>query len=60
MLLIKALKTKTRNKIFENFNPDCVVHYAEQPSAPYSMMNYDSSKLTLQNNLGVTFKYISI
>ena len=34
--------------------PDVVVHYAEQPSAPYSMLNYNYADLTLVNNLRVT------
>lgn len=34
--------------------PDTVVHYAEQPSAPYSLMNYRTAKYTLANNLLVT------
>ncbi|WP_024330049.1 NAD-dependent epimerase/dehydratase family protein [Thioalkalivibrio sp. ALR17-21] len=34
--------------------PDVVVHYAEQPSAPYSLMNYKRANLTVSNNLLVT------
>ncbi|MCK4897248.1 MAG: NAD-dependent epimerase/dehydratase family protein, partial [Anaerolineales bacterium] len=34
--------------------PDTVVHYAEQPSAPYSLINYKFANITLQNNLLVT------
>jgi len=34
--------------------PETVVHYAEQPSAPYSMMSYKTSNFTLSNNLLVT------
>jgi UDP-sulfoquinovose synthase len=34
--------------------PDTVVHYAEQPSAPYSLMNYEAANFTLSNNLLVT------
>lgn len=34
--------------------PDCVIHYAEQPSAPYSLMNFDKADLTITNNLRVT------
>jgi UDP-sulfoquinovose synthase len=37
--------------IFRDFDPDAVVHYAEQPSAPYSMIDRDKAALTLQNNL---------
>ncbi len=34
--------------------PDTVVHYAEQPSAPYSLMDYAHADITLVNNLRVT------
>ena len=34
--------------------PETVVHYAEQPSAPYSLINYKYANLTLQNNLLAT------
>lgn len=34
--------------------PDTVVHYAEQPSAPYSIYNYKFADVTLINNLRVT------
>lgn len=37
--------------LFTEFQPECVVHYAEQPSAPYSMINRDRAAFTLQNNL---------
>lgn len=38
--------------------PDAIVHYAEQPSAPYSMRGFDEAQLTLNNNLGATFNVI--
>jgi len=34
--------------------PDTVIHYAEQPSAPYSQINYKYANITLSNNLMVT------
>jgi UDP-sulfoquinovose synthase len=34
--------------------PDVVVHYAEQPSAPYSLINYKYANTTVANNLLVT------
>lgn len=43
------------SEVFDYFRPDAVVHYAEQPSAPYSMMNRQASTLTIQNNLMTTF-----
>jgi UDP-sulfoquinovose synthase len=41
-----------------DFAPDAVVHYAEQPSAPYSMMGEAEARLTLHNNLFSTFAVI--
>jgi UDP-sulfoquinovose synthase len=41
------------NKKFTG-SPETVVHYAEQPSAPYSLMNYKTANFTLSNNLIVT------
>ncbi len=34
--------------------PETVVHYAEQPSAPYSLINYRYANITIWNNLLVT------
>jgi len=34
--------------------PETVIHYAEQPSAPYSLMDYRHANITIQNNLLVT------
>ena len=45
-------------KIFKKFRPEALVHYAEQPSAPYSMLSRPAANLTLHNNLGVTFNII--
>jgi UDP-sulfoquinovose synthase len=44
--------------IFREYNPDAVIHYAEQPSAPYSMINRDEAAFTLQNNLISTLNII--
>lgn len=45
-------------KVLKDVCPDVVVHYAEQPSAPYSMMGLTEARTTLQNNLNVTFNCI--
>ncbi len=37
--------------VFSKCRPDVVVHYAEQPSAVYSMMGRDTAAFTLMNNL---------
>lgn len=34
--------------------PQAVLHYAEQPSAPFSVLNYRTTDLTIVNNLRVT------
>ncbi len=44
--------------LFRNFQPDTCIHYAEQPSAPYSMKGFEEARLTLKNNLDVTFNCI--
>ena len=38
--------------------PDTIVHYAEQPSAPYSMRGFREARQTFKNNLDVTFNVI--
>lgn len=48
----------TLNDIVARFRPDAVIHYAEQPSAPYSMRDETSARLTLNNNLNATFNLI--
>ena len=42
------------SKVLSEFGPDAIVHYAEQPSAPYSMFDRAAATLTLSNNLAVT------
>lgn len=37
--------------IFCEFQPDVLIHFAEQPSAPFSMIGHKEATLTLQNNL---------
>lgn len=44
--------------ICKEFQPDAVVHYAEQPSAPYSLRGYEEAHYTLKNNLEVTHNII--
>lgn len=44
--------------VFQSNPPESVVHYAEQPAAPYSMLNRNAAMLTLQNNLTVTANVI--
>jgi UDP-sulfoquinovose synthase len=46
------------SKVFQEFSPEAVIHYAEQPSGPYSMIGYDEARLTLENNLLSTHNVI--
>lgn len=45
-------------KVFQEFCPNAIVHYAEQPSGPYSMLRREAASLTLSNNIGVTANVI--
>ncbi len=40
--------------VLKEYQPEAVIHYAEQPSAPYSMLNHEAASLTLSNNLQST------
>lgn len=44
--------------IFQKFQPDAVIHYAEQPAAPYSMMGNRQAIFTIKNNLVSTANVI--
>lgn len=46
------------SRLFAETRPDAVVHYAEQPSGPYSMMGYDEAYRTVNNNITATFNVI--
>jgi UDP-sulfoquinovose synthase len=46
------------SNLIRRFQPEGLVHYAEQPSAPYSMLDYKAARLTLNNNLEATFNVI--
>ncbi len=39
------------NYILKKFSPDAIVHLAEQPAAPYSMIDQDHAVYTHQNNV---------
>ncbi|MFB6470387.1 MAG: UDP-sulfoquinovose synthase [Vulcanisaeta sp. AZ3] len=45
-------------KIIDKYKPDTIVHFAEQRSAPYSMINVDHAKYTIINNLTSTLNVI--
>ena len=37
--------------LFEHFKPEAIVHYGEQPSAPYSMQSRETAVYTQTNNI---------
>lgn len=45
-------------KIIEEFRPDAVIHYAEQPSAPYSMFSLQKAVYTQENNVAGTLNIL--
>lgn len=45
-------------KVFEEFIPDTVIHYAEQPSAPYSMKDRGHAVFTQENNVSGTLNVL--
>ncbi len=49
---------KKISKTFEVIKPDAIIHFAEQASAPYSMIDFMSSHLTLNNNITSTFNVL--
>ena len=46
-------------ELFSKTRPSTVVHLAEQPSAPYSMIGFDEAKFTIDNNLQSTHVLLS-
>src|SRR5689334_3732003 len=46
------------NKVFGEFKPDAIVHYGEQPSAPYSMASRDRAVYTQINNVSGTLNVL--
>jgi UDP-sulfoquinovose synthase len=45
-------------RVFREFEPEAVIHYAEQPAAPFSMMGHQQAIFTLTNNLVSTANLI--
>jgi UDP-sulfoquinovose synthase len=44
-------ESELMDRICSMFRPDTVIHYAEQPSAPYAMMDRDAAAFTQANNV---------
>jgi len=45
--------------VIQSFLPDAVVHFAEQRSAPYSMISEDQRRYTIDNNTSATHNIMS-
>jgi UDP-sulfoquinovose synthase len=50
-LVADLLNYKVLYQILESFKPEVIVHYAEQPSAPYSMASREKAVFTQHNNV---------
>ena len=50
-LVADLLNYKVLCEILEEFRPDTIIHYAEQPSAPYSMASREKAVFTQHNNV---------
>ena len=50
-LVTDLLNYKTLCEILSDFRPETIVHYAEQPSAPYSMADREKAVYTQHNNV---------
>ncbi len=44
----------TVDDVFRHFKPEAIVHYGEQPSAPYSMYDHNRAVFTQVNNISGT------
>ncbi len=44
--------------VLEKFQPDAIVHYGEQPSAPYSMIDHNRAVFTQVNNVTGTLNVL--
>jgi UDP-sulfoquinovose synthase len=45
-------------RAFEAFEPEAIVHYGEQPSSPYSMIDHSRAVFTQMNNLAGTLNVL--
>ena len=50
-LILDLLNYKVLCEILEEFTPEVIIHYAEQPSAPYSMASREKAVFTQHNNV---------
>jgi len=52
------LEPQLTNDVVRKFQPDAIVHLAEQPSAPFSMIDHHHAYYTQHNNVMGTFNLI--
>lgn len=45
--------------VLDKFKPDCIVHFGEQRSAPYSMIDDEKRKYTVNNNITGTHNLLN-
>jgi UDP-sulfoquinovose synthase len=50
-LVCDLLNYKILCEILDTFKPEVIIHYAEQPSAPYSMASREKAVFTQENNV---------
>lgn len=53
-----ATNSDALNNVIENAKPDAIIHYAEQPSAPYSMISRSRAMSTINNNINGTINVV--
>ena len=49
--VVDLLNARALNSVLADYCPEAIVHYGEQPSAPYSMQNRETAVFTQQNNV---------
>jgi UDP-sulfoquinovose synthase len=49
--VLDLLNYKQLSEMLESFKPEAIIHYAEQPSAPYSMASREKAVFTQHNNV---------
>ena len=53
-----AQSYRALERVFKEFQPDCIVHYGEQPSAPFSMASREHAIRTQSNNVNGTLNVL--
>ena len=56
--LVDLTNNKTVYSLFEEFKPEAIIHYGEQPSAPYSMIDREKAMESQLNNVNGTMNIL--